>query len=234
MSNQDDLVDLQEQRTQFEDQILEADKKLRGLETTIKLRRKELRQVNLDKEEALSALAISRKDTERAIAGLQEDKKRIVKEIAERKSYLLEQEELITTTIHDWNDQLANIKAEAAKAESDRTTMLKDIVRHEQQRDEIVLENEKLGKKLAELNYMYEERVRDYKEKLRLLSIEEKDQARYIQEMETRLEARLKDVEKREKTIKVTEIVQARANEEIRQKRRKLQFDYNLAGETLE
>ena len=81
---------------------------------------------------------------------------------------------------------------------------------------------------------MYEERVRDYKEKLRLLSIEEKDQARYIQEMETRLEARLKDVEKREKTIKVTEIVQARANEEIRQKRRKLQFDYNLAGETLE
>ncbi len=236
--NSQDVADLREQQKLLEDKILETDEKLRGLETEVAVKHGELHEILAEKNRQIELLEHKYQDTDRKLKELNTSYtarvKLVNKEIAERKAYLLEQEDIISTTIHSWNDQLANIRADAAKTETDHTTMLKNIVRLEQQKDNLVVEVEGASKKLSELTYTYEERARDYRESLKQLSIEEKDKKRTTVEIETKLEARMQELKKREKSVHVMEIVQARVNEDLRQKKRKLELEYNMSGHPLE
>lgn len=227
-------TDNQKALSKLEDQILQADAQLRGLEDQIAAKRAEIQALLQDHDDKLHSFNDRRLNLEAKLKTKQQDLVGVEAEIAERKSYLLEQEEIINRAFVDWNEKLVEIRGEASLAESNRTDILKDIIRHEQQRETLMLELDQKQAKLDQLTYTYEERARDYRDRLKQLEIVEQDKRRYVTEMETKIEARLQNIERREKTIQVTEVVQARTKEELRQKERKLRFDYHLAGEAYE
>jgi hypothetical protein len=168
-------------------------------------------------------------DIESKAKDLRDSLKVLNQNVADRKTYLIEQENLISKTITEWNEQLSAIKSEAGLTEAGRTRLLIEVVQQEQRRDELVIEIGGLENKLLSLTQAYETRAKDYRTRLQTLDTEAQTKTQYIGELQTKLEARIKAVVLREQTVAINEATQSQEREELDQRERKLRLDYRLA-----
>lgn len=191
---------------------------------------KQIKAAELD----LKRLENKRLELDNVNQELAENLKKVRSEIHERKQYFNSQEETINTVISEWNQQVSLIRGEAAAAQSDKLNCLNDIVRHEQERDNLADNIALLQEKEAQLSLTYEEKAADYRDRLRKLAADEKSKKILLDELSTKLEAKERFLLSKEKELKIAQVVQRQTATELEQKERKLKFDYNLAGEVYE
>lgn len=165
---------------------------------------------------------------------VKEELKLLNEAIAERKVYFKKQEDDISRVSADWNDQLANIRGEASKANSDKVNALEDIVRHEQERDMVDQKVVELEAKLLQLDDTYNSKAADYRDRLRKLDADENAKRREIEELQHRHQAHEQDIEDREKKLRIAEVTLLQLKQELAHKERRLHSDYDIIGKLYE
>lgn len=151
-------------------------------------------------------------------------------QVKETKKYRDDQAKIVENTIAEWNSTLVEFRKEADAIQEDKNKLSADIIRLEQDKTSMIIEDKKLEGKLEALAQQYEDKVEVYKSELRTLDIQVKDRQREYEGIVTSLEMRKKEVETKEKSFKLKEQAVNAREYTLDQKERRLKMNYGIAG----
>lgn len=151
-------------------------------------------------------------------------------QIDARKSYLDEQESIISQAIEEANLRLHELRFEAEKIESDRVEHLKDIVRLEQNKDALDAELVEMDGKLSLLERNYEEKTSGYRDTLEDIKTDINTKKNELDQISVSISSKEQSIKTREKALQMKEAAIAKDGKDLAMKRRRLQSDYAVAG----
>src|ERR1035437_6203212 len=151
-------------------------------------------------------------------------------QIDARKSYLNEQETIISQAIEEANLRLHELRFEAEKIETERVDHLKDIVRLEQNKDALESELVEMDGKLSLLERNYEEKTSGYRDTLEDIKTDINTKKNELDQISVGIASKEQGIKTREKALQMKEAAIAKDGKDLAMKRRRLQSDYAVAG----
>ncbi len=209
------LSDAQERLNSIESQIAIKSGLLEAINDKLVKANENLQNIADKQARSLTIFKSDEADLVRSIDKLLEDKTKLneslgvkrkeLKElnvaIAERKKYLDDQESMIDESVAIGVDRLRELRGEVSSIENNQDMLVRDIVRHEQVRDENARMIDIETDKLDQLKQTYQQKAAEYRVSLKQLSIDLEAQRQEHAESVIRFTAREQALKGREQAV---------------------------------